>query len=137
MGCVCIFGRWVFGSQRVKELLPVSLSPQHNKTLEQIGQESPEMMRHLITMFEEQAPVLITAIKTHITSQNNEEQRKTAHALKGVCLNLGLEPMGEVCKRLELAYKEPKERQLHLLQELEHSFTRTMAQLHMLVQRFN
>lgn len=70
-------------------------------TLISIGSEDSMIMISLIDMFKEQAPVLMNELRTTIDRGEAMKSKNTAHTLKGVCINLGLEPIATVCKSIE------------------------------------
>ena len=61
----------------------------------------PDPVVEIIDIFLGETPVYLQALKTACEEQNSERLRKTAHALKGSCGNLGIEQMAASCKELE------------------------------------
>lgn len=70
-------------------------------TLKEIGLENKETQLLLISLYIEDTPALIDALKEKATAQNSIETKKAAHTLKGTCLNLGFTPIAEICMKIE------------------------------------
>ena len=62
----------------------------------------PAMIRpRLITVFEKTTPDLLQTIQASATQGDLMVMAQAAHKLKGSCVSLGAEQMGEICKELQ------------------------------------
>jgi HPt (histidine-containing phosphotransfer) domain-containing protein len=55
----------------------------------------------LVTVFAKTTPELLEHIQLHATSGNLHAMAQAAHKLKGSCVSLGAEQMGDICKILQ------------------------------------
>ena len=69
--------------------------------LNQLGAEDPSLKDTLINMFLEQSPDLMANIESTAGSEEAIDTKNAAHTFKGVCLNLGFETAGNICKQIE------------------------------------
>lgn len=65
-----------------------------------------EFLVELIDIFLEQAEGLVQEIKLAVDLGNAETLTKVAHKLKGSCLNLGANKLGNICQELENISKD-------------------------------
>tara|TARA_R110000868_G_scaffold262401_1_gene520860 strand:+ start:23408 stop:23761 length:354 start_codon:yes stop_codon:yes gene_type:complete len=72
-------------------------------TLKEIGEEDYSTMNTLISLYREQAPEMIASIKLNASQHEPLELQEAAHAYKGVCMNLGFTPLGDICLNIENA----------------------------------
>lgn len=73
--------------------------------LDTIANDDQDLALALSTMFIEQNQEFIETINTAIADKNDSLGKKTAHTFKGVCLNLGFEQTGALCKTLETDFE--------------------------------
>ena len=70
---------------------------------------APEALQHLpavilprlIQMFGSTTPPLLVEIHQHASAGNLPAMAQAAHKLKGSCVSLGAEQMGDICKTLQ------------------------------------
>ena len=70
---------------------------------------APEALQHLpavilprlIQMFGSTTPPLLVEIRQHASTGNLPAMAQAAHKLKGSCVSLGAEQMGDICKTLQ------------------------------------
>ena len=55
----------------------------------------------LISLFSSTTPPLLTEIRQHATQGEWQAMAQAAHKLKGSCVSLGAEQMGDICKILQ------------------------------------
>lgn len=72
-------------------------------TITQIGRDDRKTLQMLISLYREQAPNMIAHIKLSANEAEPMELKNAAHKFKGVCMNLGLTPLGDICADIELA----------------------------------
>lgn len=65
-----------------------------------------EFVAELVTMFLEQSEDIMKDIKTFSQSKDAVSLSKSAHKLKGSCLNLGAKDMGTMCQTIEHQSRE-------------------------------
>ncbi|MFN8575228.1 MAG: Hpt domain-containing protein [Candidatus Sericytochromatia bacterium] len=65
-----------------------------------------EFLSELIEMFLQQSETIMDEIKTHSSSKDALSLSKSAHKLKGSCLNLGAQEMSNLCQNIEYQGKE-------------------------------
>lgn len=73
------------------------------KTLKELGQGNGTTLNTLIGLYREQAPNMIAHIKLSASEKESLQLKKAAHKFKGVCMNLGLTPLGDICADIETA----------------------------------
>ena len=71
--------------------------------LQEIAADDADLAITLIAMFTDQAPLSLQEIESALTAQDGNKVKTDAHTLKGVCLNMGLDDLGDTCKSLEEA----------------------------------
>jgi HPt (histidine-containing phosphotransfer) domain-containing protein len=62
----------------------------------------PDALAEIIELFLEQTPRYLRSLNRACEQRDADSLRKTAHALKGSCGNLGVEQMADCCRELEL-----------------------------------
>lgn len=72
-------------------------------TLKAIGRDDSSTMNTLIGLYKEQAPEMIATIKLSASEKEPSNLKDAAHTFKGVCVNLGLTPLGNICQDIETA----------------------------------
>lgn len=96
--------------------------------LESLAKEDRELVTNLVALFENQAPEFCTELGTLLRQQAAEETKKSAHTFKGVCLNLGLNDLAQLCKSLEdAALSRQFEESFTLLARLESETNKTLS----------
>lgn len=73
--------------------------------LHTIAEDDQDLALALSTMFIEQNQDFITKIKNAISQKDDDLGKSIAHTFKGVCLNLGFEQTGALCKSLETDFE--------------------------------
>ncbi len=89
--------------------------------LKEVGDQ--DFLIELIDLFLTQAKELVESINQASKAQDLDIINKSAHKLKGSCLNLGANDMGEICQKLESDAKENKLDNLNELVEKLHSIS--------------
>lgn len=72
-------------------------------TLKAIGSEDRPTMNTLISLYCERTPEMIATIKLSASQKEVIELQNAVHAYKGVCMNLGFTPLGDICHDIEKA----------------------------------
>jgi HPt (histidine-containing phosphotransfer) domain-containing protein len=54
-----------------------------------------------------------------LSGGDETEWRQQAHAFKGVCMNLGANPLSELCARAQMDWRAPEEDKRAMLQSIE------------------
>jgi HPt (histidine-containing phosphotransfer) domain-containing protein len=104
--------------------------------LESLAEEDQNLVSGLVDLFAAQAPEFCDEIKALLEQRRAEEAKRTAHTFKGVCLNLGLNELAELCKRLEdTALAGQFEDSLTLLQRLKRQLQETVPAMRTLTQQ--
>ncbi|MDF2965616.1 MAG: hypothetical protein K0Q51_1004 [Rickettsiaceae bacterium] len=76
----------------------------------------------LFEEFIKSADQYIIALSQESFKGGNENWRETAHAFKGIALNLGALALGELCKNAQEASEESKEFKLNLLNKIKQEY---------------
>jgi CheY-like chemotaxis protein len=61
----------------------------------------PDILTQFITVFMDETPLLMTAIRTGVLERNADNVRKATHSLKSNCASLGAQEMAALCATLE------------------------------------
>jgi len=69
------------------------------------GDDGGDFFKEIITLFSDQYPQLLQNITTHAQNKDFDNLSKSAHALKGACLNIGAKELSEICKKIEINSK--------------------------------
>lgn len=75
-------------------------------TLRNVGHEDKATLQLLIQLYHDETPKLIDDIFEQASLKLSLETKKAAHALKGTCLNMGLDDMASICKHIEVSALE-------------------------------
>ena len=67
--------------------------------LKEIGDQ--EFLEELVNIFLSQSEDIMKDIISSTEEKNAQAINKAAHKLKGSCLNLGAQPMSELCQKIE------------------------------------
>ncbi len=76
------------------------------KMAEEVGQMKPDFWSDALVLFRADAGSILKALWEAVESENYSETMDRAHALKGICLTLGLVRMAESCKDLQSSATE-------------------------------
>lgn len=66
-----------------------------------IGKLPPAIIPRLLALFGGTTPGLLADIRLHASNGNLPALAKAAHKLKGSCVSLGAEQMGDICRELQ------------------------------------
>ncbi|MCD8563387.1 MAG: Hpt domain-containing protein [Alphaproteobacteria bacterium] len=84
-----------------------------------------ELEQELFEEFIHQAEILLQELEAFSgTETDNESWRKTAHAFKGIALNLGAEPLGVLCKIGQEECEAPPERKQEILRGIKSEYAK-------------
>jgi len=81
---------------------PLIIDPKAIANIRELDDDDDSVVNTMIDMFYEDTPSHIAKIKKAVLEKNFEDLSFFAHGLKGICLNLGAKPLGEVCLALEI-----------------------------------
>lgn len=99
-------------------------------TLKEIGRDDSSTMNTLIGLYKEQAPEMIATIKLNASEKEPVDLKDAAHTFKGVCMNLGLTPLGNICQDIETAaLQEDYLRVNALCTQLEHTHSEILSHM--------
>jgi len=65
------------------------------------GEGEPDLVAELFESFCEEAPTLITAMRTAVTQSNADKLKQAAHSLKGSSAGLGAKPLSALSAEVE------------------------------------
>lgn len=86
--------------------LPI-IDPKQLDMLRELDPEgATELIRELIGIFEEDAPLRVADLKAAVASGSTTDAGHAAHALKGGVANLGLARLAELARQAENAARE-------------------------------
>ena len=130
-------GRWLGVSRpaqsKVASAIPSSawVDTRHLREMDEwIRTYDPGFWSRAQEQFRGSAARLIGSIQDAFAKGRHHEAAEAAHALKGLCLMMGLSRMGETCKRLELLGAEKRETGwTPLLGELESCLEPSLAEM--------
>lgn len=94
--------------------------------LKEIVDNDQELLAELFDEFISSSSELISALGGQIES-DNEGWRKTAHALKGIAVNLGAMPLGELAKIAQESFESDVEVKTKLLTEIKQEHAAVLA----------
>lgn len=95
----------------------------------------PGFTLQVLEMFAKQAPSCIEEMRTGLSSGDYTTMWKSAHKLKGTCLNIGAKKVAEVCKEIERKGRNLEVAGLQgLIMQLEVDYTGTYKELSSLFQ---
>jgi PAS domain S-box-containing protein len=110
-------------------VLPVNLTVLEN-FLAAIGENTPQMVHEVITLFLETAPGLLRDIREAIEQEDSARLTQAAHTLKSSSAQLGAMTFSELCKTLEKTARHGSmEGTHHYLPRVEVEFARVRAVL--------
>jgi PAS domain S-box-containing protein len=69
-------------------------------------QGQPDPVSEIISLFLQQTPAYLRSLRADCEASNIDKLRRTVHALKGSCANLGIEKMAVWCRELETAARQ-------------------------------
>lgn len=72
-----------------------------NDFQEMLGEDGPEMILELITIFLEEVPTQLAALQAGVARQDARSIRQAAHSLKSSSANLGAVGLSALCQELE------------------------------------
>ncbi len=86
--------------------LPI-IDPKQLDMLRELDPEgAPELIRELVGIFEEDAPLRVADLKAALAAGSAPDASAAAHALKGGVANLGLARLAELARQAEHAARE-------------------------------
>lgn len=95
-------GAFPFPEYRVSEL-PI-IDPKQLDMLRELDPEgAPELIRELVGIFEEDAPLRMADLRAAVAAGSAPDASAAAHALKGGVANLGLARLAELARQAEHA----------------------------------
>ena len=96
--------------------------------LKEIGDQ--EFVSELIEMFLQQSDIIMEDIDKYTEQKDADSLSKSAHKLKGSCLNLGAVDMGKICQVIEHKGRENNIENIELqVMELKNIYTETCNEL--------
>ena len=69
--------------------------------LQELADDDPALATMLIDMLLAQTPDFFVEMEGAVATQDPAVARSSAHTMKGVCLNLGLDELAALCKQME------------------------------------
>lgn len=88
---------------RKAKMYVTSLPKNILSTLINLGHGDNTTLNTLIGLYRDQAPNMIAHIKLSASEKESQELKNAAHKFKGVCMNLGFTPLGDICADIETA----------------------------------
>jgi HPt (histidine-containing phosphotransfer) domain-containing protein len=76
----------------------------------------------LFRSFLESSDQCIKELRTALAAGNDDDWRKQAHAFKGVCLNLGADPLGNLCKKAQEDYRALPDEKQEMMTAIENEY---------------
>ncbi|MBZ0200723.1 MAG: response regulator [Ignavibacteriaceae bacterium] len=96
--------------EKMQDKEPVIIDPKAIDNIRELDDEDDySVVNTMIDMFFEDTPLHMKNIKKAISEKNFEDLSFFAHGLKGICLNLGAKPLGDICLNLELGGRTSNE----------------------------
>lgn len=89
--------------------------------IEMIG-DDPAMLNDLFREFISSFENGYAMLDKNSKDEDQETWRTQAHALKGICFNLGAEALGELCKQAQNSKEAPIEEKKQLLASIHHEY---------------
>lgn len=80
--------------------------PINPEWLERMQRTKPEFLRELFSVFLVEEPKRLAAIEAAVDQRDLERVRHLAHSLKGAAATLGMGPLSDAARTLELAAKD-------------------------------
>ncbi|MFM9008117.1 MAG: response regulator, partial [Bacteroidota bacterium] len=98
-------------------------------------QSDPGFIQQVMELFEKQAPVVLNDLRDAVVKMDLTAVWKSAHKLKGTCVNLGAGKMASICKELEKKGRNFEGTGLMpLVQRLEQEYEATSRELREMLQ---
>jgi HPt (histidine-containing phosphotransfer) domain-containing protein len=97
-------------------------TPVNLENLRDMTGGDPAFEQELFQVFLESAEECLTALQTLCETGKDMEWRTQAHALKGMCLNLGANKLGEMSANAQANYMSPPEQKTEMLAGLRAEF---------------
>ncbi len=105
--------------------------------LESGAQESVDLFKEILSLFEEESRTKLDALRTAMAEANREAFANAAHALAGSSANIGGRNVWLRAKEMENLCREgAPEKAYPMLADLEVEFAETLQQLRLYVGRF-
>ena len=86
-----------------------------------------ELESELFRSFLASSQDCLQGLREAIKTQNPNAWRDSAHAFKGICLNLGAGPLAELCKQAQDGFQGPTENKKLLMTAIEGEYGRVRA----------
>ena len=110
---------------------------QVNMLLESGAQESVDLFKEILLLFEEESKTKLDALRTAIAEANQEAFANAAHALAGSSANIWGRNVWLKAKEMEnLCRNGAPEKAFPMLAGLEGEFAETLKQLHLYLDQF-
>lgn len=97
--------------------LELSLKKQAQQHLTQVYSLDDKMVEGLLLSAQQNISTTLAAMITAGEENNSDDLRKTAHSLKGMLLNLGLDDLAQQAKEIEQVVAAEKEYEPQLITE--------------------
>lgn len=83
-----------------------------------------DLERDLLNVFLASAFQCITEMRNAQISEKESEWKSQAHALKGICMNVGAAPLTQLCMKAQQDYRADSEEKQKLLHKITQEFSR-------------
>ena len=90
--------------------------------LRQITDGDEEIEKELFALFIKSCDRLVQAMELALDKEDEQAWSDHAHELKGVCSNMGAQPMQELCKKAEVHDFKDKSQMQQIVQELRQAY---------------
>lgn len=88
---------------RKVEMHAINLPDNILNTIVSLGRNDDAALNTLIGLYKGHAPNMIAHIKLSASEKEPTQLKDAAHKFKGVCMNLGFTPLGDICADIETA----------------------------------
>jgi HPt (histidine-containing phosphotransfer) domain-containing protein len=88
-----------------------------------------QVEQELFQVFIDTAEECLDLMRSSCESDDREIWRTQAHALKGISLNLGAEPLGILCHHAQLSFNSPPSDKVELLKVIVAEYNNVKAEL--------
>ncbi|HKP98360.1 MAG TPA: ATP-binding protein [Fibrobacteria bacterium] len=100
----------------------------------QFGKDHPDFWKDALALFKVDADSMLKVLRAATEAERYPELKERAHALKGICLTLGMVRMAETCKGLETATKERNRSACRsLIRSLEDALDPSLSEAHRMI----
>lgn len=124
--------------ENANQTYPLLDLSQVDMLLESGAQESVDLFKEILSLFEEESRIKLDALRSAMAEANPDAFANAAHALSGSSANIGGRNVWLRAKEMENLCKEGSpEKAYPMLADLEAEFAETLQQLHLYVGRFD